>query len=96
MDSLYILAESTSSNEISGWIGAIALIGVVLAIILPLILVIAAIVSILRSPILAGAGKAVWILLVLCFPLIGSVVWFIWGRNSTLEKPNYQQYQQYH
>ena len=66
--------------------------GLVLAIILGLIsllvigFIIAAIVSVATSDILAVGGKAVWILLILAFPLIGSAVWFIWGRSGKFTK----------
>lgn len=45
-------------------------------------LAIAAIVSILNSRSYTSGLKALWILAVLAFPLVGSLVWFIVGRNS--------------
>lgn len=47
-----------------------------------LVLVIAAIVSIVQSPRYPTGIKALWVLAVLAFPLIGSLAWFIFGRNS--------------
>ncbi|MFI6997682.1 PLD nuclease N-terminal domain-containing protein [Nocardia sp. NPDC050175] len=48
-------------------------------------LFIAGVVSALRSSNYAAAGKAIWVLLMLAFPFLGPVVWFIWGRNSTIQ-----------
>ncbi|MFC9432312.1 PLD nuclease N-terminal domain-containing protein [Nocardia sp. NPDC057030] len=48
-------------------------------------LFIAGVVSALRSSNYAAAGKAIWVLLMLAFPFLGPVVWFVWGRNSTIQ-----------
>ncbi|QLY28726.1 PLD nuclease N-terminal domain-containing protein [Nocardia huaxiensis] len=34
-----------------------------------------------------AGGKAIWVLLILAFPLLGPATWFISGRNSTLMAP---------
>ncbi|MCF6769551.1 PLD nuclease N-terminal domain-containing protein [Corynebacterium sp. MC-04] len=26
-------------------------------------------------------GKIIWIVVTFCFPILGPIVWFIWGRN---------------
>lgn len=59
--------------------GAIVLIVLVAA----LALFVAALVSILQSKSYTSAGKAVWILVVLAFPFLGTIVWFVWGRGSS-------------
>lgn len=43
---------------------------------------IAAIISILRSTNYTGGLKALWILAVIAFPFLGSLIWFLVGRNS--------------
>ncbi|OZD07378.1 hypothetical protein CH275_08420 [Rhodococcus sp. 06-235-1A] len=60
--------------------------GLVIALVLTLgaaVLFIAALVSIIRSPNYTVAGRAVWIFVVLAFPFLGPLVWFVWGRKST-------------
>ncbi|WP_420099552.1 PLDc N-terminal domain-containing protein [Corynebacterium sp.] len=83
----YTLAAVTNSDGSlsSGW--AIALL-VVLAVIALAILafVIAAVVSVVTSDVLAGGGKAVWILLILAFPILGAALWFLWGRTGQFTK----------
>ncbi|HYP74092.1 MAG TPA: PLD nuclease N-terminal domain-containing protein, partial [Microbacterium sp.] len=46
-----------------------------------LALFISALVSIGRSR-ASGTEKAVWILIVLVFPMLGALVWFLIGQNS--------------
>lgn len=46
-------------------------------------LAIAAIVSILGSSKYTSGLKALWVLGVLAFPFLGSLAWFIVGRNSS-------------
>lgn len=50
-----------------------------------LLLFIATVVSIARSP-ADSTGKALWLLIALLFPLVGSLFWFIvgkgWSRDS--------------
>lgn len=47
-----------------------------------LVLVIAAIVSIVNSRGYTTGIKALWVLAVIAFPVLGSLVWFIFGRTS--------------
>ncbi|WP_150460364.1 PLDc N-terminal domain-containing protein [Nesterenkonia ebinurensis] len=44
---------------------------------------IAAILSILNSRSYTSGLKALWVLAVLAFPFLGSLVWFLVGRNSS-------------
>ncbi|QRQ65860.1 PLDc N-terminal domain-containing protein [Corynebacterium sp. SFY-K9] len=60
----------------------LALIGLVLLIAIPLIIFIAALVSILSSSRYTVFGKVVWIVVTFTFPILGPIVWFIWGRNA--------------
>jgi len=49
-----------------------------------LVLFVAAIVSILRSPLLSGDGRALWIVIVVVFQFVGPLAWFLFGRNLRL------------
>ncbi len=49
---------------------------------LALILFIGALIDIARSHHLTGVAQAVWVLVVLAFPMIGSLVWFLIGRKG--------------
>ncbi|NNH71848.1 PLDc_N domain-containing protein [Nocardia uniformis] len=78
-------ATLASTGETAGSIAlAIAGIAFVLA---GIVLFIAGVVSVFRSGNYQSGGKAVWILLMLAFPFLGPVTWFIWGRNSTIQGP---------
>lgn len=56
----------------------------VLAITVPTIVFIFALLSILRSDRLTGTGKVIWIVVCFCFPLVGPIVWFIAGKSTAL------------
>ena len=47
-----------------------------------LVLWIAAIVSIVKHPHASTTAKVVWILVVLVFPFLGSLIWFVTGRRA--------------
>jgi hypothetical protein len=71
--------HSTTEQVLGFGLGTIALVAVLGAV----VLFVAALVSILRSPNYSVAGRAVWIFVVLAFPFLGPLVWFVWGRTST-------------
>ena len=48
---------------------------------LPLMLIISALVDILKSE-FTGNNKIVWVLVVMFLPLLGSVLYFVIGRNQ--------------
>jgi hypothetical protein len=50
------------------------------------VLLLAAIWSISSSRQLTGAGRLLWIVVVLAFPLLGSVGWFLGGRSARLDR----------
>lgn len=50
------------------------------------ILTVAGIVSILRSPRLATAGRLLWLVLVLVVPILGALAWFVGGRTARLQR----------
>lgn len=49
-------------------------------------LAVTAVVSIAGSYRLTGGGKALWIVMIIAFPFLGSIAWFIWGRKTPLER----------
>lgn len=59
------------------WTSIVLLIGV-----LGSVLFVAAVVSIARTPYSSGIAQAVWILIVLAFPVLGPVLWFLVGKGS--------------
>ena len=64
-------------GNISGWHVLILFVLTIPA----LVLFICAIVSIVRARLAAGAA-ALWVLVCLFFPLVGSILWFVVGRRS--------------
>ena len=77
------LAAMTFQESALTWgvLGVIALVSVGL-----LALLFAALVSIVASPRYAAGGKALWILAVFAFPVLGPLAWFIAGRSTGLER----------
>ena len=57
--------------QIGIWIGGISVLSV-----LALVLAIAAIVAVLKNPEFSGGTKTMWILAILIFPILGSLVYF--------------------
>ena len=55
-----------------------------LAITVPIIVFAFALLSILRSDYVTGAGRVTWIVVCFCFPLVGPIVWFIAGKSTAL------------
>ncbi|THJ68556.1 PLDc_N domain-containing protein [Arthrobacter echini] len=47
------------------------------------LLLVAAFIDIARSRHLTGLTQAVWVLVVLAFPAIGPLLWFVIGRRTT-------------
>ncbi|EFS74226.1 PLDc_N domain-containing protein [Propionibacterium sp. NM47_B9-13] len=57
-----------------------------MAIVVPVIMFVFALLSILRSNHLTDVGKVIWIVVCLCFPVVGPIVWLIAGRNTALRR----------
>ncbi|OZC49442.1 hypothetical protein CH294_08910 [Rhodococcus sp. 14-2483-1-1] len=79
------LSQQPSTTEQVLGVG-LGTLGLVIALVLTfgaVFLFIAALISIMRSPNYTVAGRAVWIFVVLAFPFLGPLVWFVWGRKST-------------
>ena len=56
----------------------------IFAITVPIIAFVFALLSILRSDYVTGAGRVTWIVVCFCFPLVGPIVWFIAGKSTGL------------
>ena len=54
------------------------------AITVPIIAFVFALLSILRSDYVTGAGRVTWIVVCFCFPRVGPIVWFIAGKSTGL------------
>lgn len=80
----YQLLASTADNAGIQWASGAALIGIVALIVAWLVLFVAALVSILRSPNYQPGGKALWCLASFAFPLLGPILWFAVGKKSTM------------
>lgn len=75
--------QSTTEQVLGIGLGTLGLVVALVVTFGAVFLFIAAVVSIIRSPNYTVAGRAVWIFVVLAFPFLGPLVWFIWGRKST-------------
>jgi Phospholipase_D-nuclease N-terminal len=75
-----LLASDPQSVTAGVW-----LVVVIAAVVAQLVLFIAGVVSVVRSGRLTGAGRAIWIVAMLVFPLLGPFAWFLFGRRSTAE-----------
>ena len=64
-----------------GAVGIIILLLAIVAAAAVVILVVAAIVQVVRKPRLPLLLKIVWVYVLIQFPLIGSLVWFIFGDS---------------
>ncbi|MEY8567171.1 PLDc N-terminal domain-containing protein [Corynebacterium sp.] len=83
----YTLAAVTNSDGSLSSAWGIALVIALAVIGLAIVaFVITALVSVVSSGVLAAGGKAVWVLLILAFPILGAALWFIWGRNGEFTK----------
>ncbi|WIX75687.1 PLD nuclease N-terminal domain-containing protein [Amycolatopsis carbonis] len=58
-----------------------AAVGIGALCLIPLIFFVAALVSILRSP-LTGGMRLVWIVFAFCAPFLGPLLWFLAGRRT--------------
>ncbi|MBJ2122468.1 PLDc_N domain-containing protein [Arthrobacter sp. MSA 4-2] len=51
-------------------------------------IVVVALISIARSRHLTSTAQAVWVLIVLAFPILGPASWFVVGRRSAAPTPS--------
>ncbi|MEU4740833.1 PLD nuclease N-terminal domain-containing protein [Actinosynnema sp. NPDC023658] len=71
------------SHDTAGVVALILLSLVALALV---VLWIAAAVSVLRDERLTGGGKLLWIAVILAYPFLGSLGWFLFGKNAQLTR----------
>lgn len=64
--------------------GFFSSVGGFLVSLLALILALIALYSIVTSSRLTTVGKLVWAIVVIIFPIVGSIVWFVWGINANV------------
>ncbi len=54
---------------------------------LPFILAIAALIDILRSEFRESNTKLIWVIIVIFVPVLGSILYFILGKNHKIKRP---------
>ncbi|WP_166805621.1 PLDc N-terminal domain-containing protein [Cryobacterium ruanii] len=42
--------------------------------------------SLFRAP-LEGTERAIWLLIILAFPVVGAFIWLSWGQDSVARRP---------
>jgi phosphotransferase system glucose/maltose/N-acetylglucosamine-specific IIC component len=75
-----VLVHATWPSFIHGIFGGTAMVVVLALAVAYLPLVVAGLISVLKSGQNVGM-KLIWIILILAAPVIGSIVWFLAGRN---------------
>ncbi len=78
-----VLLATEFDPDTERWVGlgvVTLLVAIALAV---LALVVAAVVSILRSDAYTSAGKCLWVLMIIALPVLGSLGWFFWGRHGS-------------
>ncbi|WP_223198546.1 PLD nuclease N-terminal domain-containing protein [Solihabitans fulvus] len=76
-----MVSTQLASSQVAQVFTGTATVGLALIGLSYVLLVVAALVSVLRSR-LDGGMKAVWVLLVWLAPFVGSIAWFLVGRRS--------------
>lgn len=71
--------HALSTNHVAGGIGVAAIVLIAALAIGHVIFFFAALLSVLGAPV-GCFGKLVWFLVILCLPLLGSLLWFVAGR----------------
>ncbi|QUX27135.1 MULTISPECIES: PLDc N-terminal domain-containing protein [Nocardiopsis] len=74
------LLAANDPNLVHTVLPILLLVGVALVSLVTVVLIIAAVFSILMSRV-DGAMKVVWLIFVCIAPLIGAILWFLVGRN---------------
>lgn len=77
-----LAAEGDPADAIFGITFAAGITGLLIAL---AVLFIAALVSVLRSP-LTGGMKLVWIVIAFVAPFLGSLAWFVFGRRDAYSR----------
>lgn len=82
-----LAAMSNDDGSASDGMSAFLLVVIAILALAVLALFIVALVSVVSSAALTVGGKVVWVLVVFAFPIIGSILWFVWGRTAQLSRP---------
>jgi NADH:ubiquinone oxidoreductase subunit 6 (subunit J) len=61
------------------------LVVVIVVAVAQIVLFVAGVLSVLRSPRVTGAGRLVWIAAMFVFPLLGPLAWFFVGRRASAD-----------
>jgi Phospholipase_D-nuclease N-terminal len=75
-----LLADSMDAGDV-----VVVVIGTILGL-LQIILWIVAAISILRGDRYTGGGKFLWFIVIIAFPFLGCIGWFVFGRSAQLVK----------
>nr|WP_120492732.1 PLD nuclease N-terminal domain-containing protein [Corynebacterium lactis] len=73
-----------NGSDFTTTIGDFGLVAMALFVVVQIVLFIAALFSIVRSENYASGGKALWALACFAFPLLGPIVWFVVGKDSSM------------
>lgn len=49
-----------------------------------LVMFVVALFEIIKHRTISGGSKVLWIIISFAFPVLGPILWFIWGRNGAL------------
>lgn len=79
-------AMSNADSTVDDGMSAFVLVIIALLALAVLALFIVALISVVSSVALTVGGKVVWALVVFAFPIVGSILWFAWGRNAQLSR----------
>ncbi|GLU47454.1 PLD nuclease N-terminal domain-containing protein [Nocardiopsis ansamitocini] len=71
----------TTNSPAETTLVVLAMVGTLAAAVVVIGLIIAALISILGSRV-SGGMKVVWIIFIICAPLIGALLWFLIGRRQ--------------
>ena len=69
-------------GDINGW----HLLIIIVVAVVQLVLLIAALVTIVKHPDASTTAKVIWVLIVVIFPILGPLVWFVTGRSALTRK----------
>ena len=79
-----LVAASADTSGFTTLVGGFGLVAIALLVIAQIVLFVAALFSIVRSENYGSGGKALWALACFAFPLLGPILWFVVGKNSTM------------
>lgn len=78
------LADRTETAV--AWMGGVLGMTLVATVSALVVLLLAAVVSVLANGNTSGGGKLLWVIFILWFPLLGAIAWFVVGRKGHLNR----------